>query len=113
MFRTAEETSCAQVKLLVYLLNPLDSCQTQEPVARSKMNTRVFLFGYHLVLDIVMNTEPHNHHALFSPLLIWREKLKTSAGEQWRARMGEMGEILAYRSPEVTEEVSFEGQMSL
>lgn len=26
-----------------------------------------------------MNTEPHNHHALFSPLLIWREKLKTSA----------------------------------
>lgn len=26
-----------------------------------------------------MDTEPHNHHALFSPLLIWREKLKTSA----------------------------------
>lgn len=80
-FKTAEETICAQVKLLVYSLNPLDLCQTQEPVTRSKMNPRVFLFGYRLVFDIVMNTEPQNHHALFSPLLIWREKLKTSAGE--------------------------------
>lgn len=71
-----------------------------------------------------MNTEPHNHHALFSPLLIWREKLKTSAVSYQILHCGlvlnllgdlghELGELLAYCSPEVTEEVSFEGQMSL